>query len=111
MQTRKHPQGQTRQRSSVLKTPLSYSPYSTHGTHDTLQHPQHPITHSALLFFLFLNRVLLFDRDRHMQSSYRGVVGELIERWRALPHHPMAGPVKLYWLPHRPMMRYCLVLR
>lgn len=81
MQTRKHPQGQTRQRSSVLKTPLSYSPYSTHGTHDThdthdtldtLDTLQH-FTHSALLFFLFLNRAVLFDQDRPMQSFYRGV--------------------------------------
>jgi hypothetical protein len=103
MQTRKHPQGQTRQRSSVLKTPLSYSPYSTHGTHDTHDTRSTHITHSALLFLLFLNRVLLFGRDRPMQSFYRGVVGELIERWRALLH-PMAGPVKPYWLPHRPMM-------
>ena len=43
------------------------------------------ITHSALLFFLFLNRVLLFDRDRPMQSFYRGVVGKLIKRWRHKP--------------------------
>jgi hypothetical protein len=52
----KAPQGQTHQRSSVLKTPLSYSPYSTHGTHgthdthDTLQHPQHPISPIAPYF-------------------------------------------------------------
>ena len=41
----KAPQGQTHQRSSVLKTPLSYSPYSTHGTHDTSSTrstPYHP---------------------------------------------------------------------
>lgn len=75
MQTRKHPQGQTRQRSSVLKTPLSYSPYSTHGTRDTLQHPQHPITHRALLFLLFLNRVLLFDRDRPCSHSIGAWLG------------------------------------
>ena len=61
------------QRSSVLKTPLSYSSYSIHSTHDTHDTRITPYHHSALLFFLFLNRVLLFDRDRPMQSFYRGV--------------------------------------
>ncbi len=96
-----------RPRSSVLKTPLGYSPYSTYGTHDT-HDPRYPtapaaphITHSALLFFLFLNRVYLFDRDRPMQSFYRGACGrETNQKVATSPLHPMAGLVKPYWLPH-----------
>jgi len=98
-----------RQRSSVLKTPLSYSPYSTYGTHPrpTTHDPRHPtapaaphITHSALLFFLF-QTMSFYLTEIALCSLFIGAYGrETNQKVATSPLHPMAGLVKPYWLPH-----------